>query len=510
MKVILTFFIHILIYIQIVYCQNQITIAVLELDASGFSKVEAKVFTERLRTEIFKTGKYTVLERDKMNDILTEQGFQLSGCVSNECVVEAGRLIGVEYMVVGSMARIGALITVNIRMIDVETAKVLAVATEDCECRIEEFLMSGLNRVAVKFSGSVPLPENEMQSTFEISPKRLTTAPDRDLVFAKALFLNNRFKESQATFHKYLNKTENAQDVFNAMKLVLEISDSKQDIEILIPPQDGNFIAKHTFFIQKCNWLLQYVPEYKSQVAEEVVMPYFTKLRAWEIKDYSQDILISLMVEEIEDSLSIALFNLVDWNRNTATRNKLGELAETDISSKLLAEVLNQKIILKLPGYKDDIIYFETLFPNHEYLFRIKSNVSVNVESETSLLSKKISDKIYLSGLEKIEIFINGRNIMQKNGGHASPIFLKENSMQIKAYYHLKPDVKYLIKVKTFNYGDEWVFLDNRGEGITVRQKEFNVIAPPKKTELDEYIIRIKINQAGKVSQCTISLQHDS
>ena len=79
--------------------QNKTSIAVLELEPVGLSHNEAQVLSNRLRTELFKTEKYTVLERDKMDEILIEQGFQLSGCTTNDCVIEAGKLIGVGQMI---------------------------------------------------------------------------------------------------------------------------------------------------------------------------------------------------------------------------------------------------------------------------------------------------------------------------------------------------------------------------------------------------------------------------
>ena len=60
----------------------QTNVAVIPLDAKGVSEIEASVLTERLALELFRTGRFTVLERGKMDEILTEQDFQLSGCVS--------------------------------------------------------------------------------------------------------------------------------------------------------------------------------------------------------------------------------------------------------------------------------------------------------------------------------------------------------------------------------------------------------------------------------------------
>ena len=46
---------------------------------AGISKNEAQFLTDRLRTELFETGKFQVVEREKMNAILDEQGYFISG-----------------------------------------------------------------------------------------------------------------------------------------------------------------------------------------------------------------------------------------------------------------------------------------------------------------------------------------------------------------------------------------------------------------------------------------------
>ena len=71
-------------------------IAVLELQGQGVSEAEAKTLTDRLRSRLVNTNAFHVLEREQMDEVLQEQGFQQSGCVSDECLVEIGRLVGVE------------------------------------------------------------------------------------------------------------------------------------------------------------------------------------------------------------------------------------------------------------------------------------------------------------------------------------------------------------------------------------------------------------------------------
>ena len=87
-----------------------------------------------------------------MDDILKEQGFQLSGCTSDECAVEAGRLLNVSHICAGSIGKVGALYTVSVRLIDVETGEILKTVTEDSRGSVENVLTSSMRNVALKLS----------------------------------------------------------------------------------------------------------------------------------------------------------------------------------------------------------------------------------------------------------------------------------------------------------------------------------------------------------------------
>jgi len=129
---------------------QQASLAVVELDAYGIAKTDAGALSNRLTSEIFKTGRYTVLEREKIEEILLEQGFQQTGCTSSECLVEAGRLLNVQLIVGGSISKIGAIYTVELRLIDVETGKIVSVANEDIQGTIGDVLTKGVRRAAIK------------------------------------------------------------------------------------------------------------------------------------------------------------------------------------------------------------------------------------------------------------------------------------------------------------------------------------------------------------------------
>ena len=115
-------------------------IAVLTLEGRGVSAQEADILTERLRSNLVQNGRYQVVERSQMEAILKEQGFQQSGCSTNECLVQAGMILGVEQMVGGTVGRIGTSYTMDVRLFDVESAQILKAVSRDYSGPIDGLL----------------------------------------------------------------------------------------------------------------------------------------------------------------------------------------------------------------------------------------------------------------------------------------------------------------------------------------------------------------------------------
>jgi TolB-like protein len=138
--------ITLLLFIGLAFAQD-VTIAVLDFDGDGVSQSETRTLTNRLRDEIFNTGIYIVLERGKMDEVLKEQGFQQTGCVTSECAVEVGNMLGVQQMIGGSIGKVGNIYTVSARVIDVQTGKVLKSANYDHIGDIGQLLIKGMKEV---------------------------------------------------------------------------------------------------------------------------------------------------------------------------------------------------------------------------------------------------------------------------------------------------------------------------------------------------------------------------
>ncbi|GAB4181420.1 MAG: hypothetical protein Kow00108_18100 [Calditrichia bacterium] len=174
-------FISLLLFSQIIFGQEKQHIAVVRLDVSGISDQEGAILTDRLINELFATRKFTVLEREKMEEILKEQEFQLSGCTSTECMMEVGKLVGVQAIVGGSVGTFGSMYTINIRLIDVETGSMIKQATFDYQGSMEKLLTIGMKQVALQLAGLPALATDIADETSEndIIYRRRSTLPVR-------------------------------------------------------------------------------------------------------------------------------------------------------------------------------------------------------------------------------------------------------------------------------------------------------------------------------------------
>ncbi len=110
------------LFSSLLYSQDfRQTVAVIDFDASGISQLEATSLTNRFRTAVGDVGAMRLVERGMMEEVLQEQGFQQTGCTSEECAVEVGQLLGVQNMIGGSIGRVGETFTIDVRMISVQS-----------------------------------------------------------------------------------------------------------------------------------------------------------------------------------------------------------------------------------------------------------------------------------------------------------------------------------------------------------------------------------------------------
>ncbi len=132
---------------------KQRTLAVAEFDAKGVPVSDASVISDLFRTEIVKQETFIVVEKSRMDEILQEQAFQQVGCTVQECAVKLGRLLNVNYLIVGSIGLLFDRYVLSISVVDIETGKVVySDARQDLS---QQDVPTVLHEIAARLSGAV-------------------------------------------------------------------------------------------------------------------------------------------------------------------------------------------------------------------------------------------------------------------------------------------------------------------------------------------------------------------
>lgn len=135
--------------------------AVLDLEGVGVDSVTSRTLSEKVRTEVFQSGAVRLVERNRMDEILAEQGFQQTGCASSECRVETGRLLGVSQLIVGTVSMLASSQTwsISLSLLDVETGAVLQMKQWTGNDGVEQVLQVGIPEVTRELLKPIPPPQ---------------------------------------------------------------------------------------------------------------------------------------------------------------------------------------------------------------------------------------------------------------------------------------------------------------------------------------------------------------
>jgi len=107
------------------------TVAVLYFDNnSGDAKYDvlSKGLADMIITDLSSVRGLTLVERGKLQAILAEHKLQRSKLVDKQTAVRVGKLLGARYAVAGAVAAVSPKMRIDIRLIEVETAKIVTSA----------------------------------------------------------------------------------------------------------------------------------------------------------------------------------------------------------------------------------------------------------------------------------------------------------------------------------------------------------------------------------------------
>ena len=110
------------------HTQSKYTIAVLDFkDVTGDSALSylSVAVPELIATNLAQSGKMVVLERERVKKILEEKGLTAAGVTEGDAS-EIGKLLAAKQLLTGSVARTGENLRIDVRLIDVNSGKIMA------------------------------------------------------------------------------------------------------------------------------------------------------------------------------------------------------------------------------------------------------------------------------------------------------------------------------------------------------------------------------------------------
>lgn len=141
--------------------EGKLKLAVLDFKTVGGSRELGNGAAEILRTTLYETGRYIVVERDMLNEVLKEQKLGASGAVNQATAVGIGKLLGAQVVAVGSVVKLGETYTLNIRFVNVGTGEVLA--GKKLTAKSSDDIPKLCSQMVKVFSKREPLPQLEQE-----------------------------------------------------------------------------------------------------------------------------------------------------------------------------------------------------------------------------------------------------------------------------------------------------------------------------------------------------------
>ena len=146
------------------------TVAILDFEGRGISQMEAQTLTDRLMSEMVNTNAVIMVERNQMEEIMQEQGFQQSGCTTSECAAEVGALLGVQNMVSGSFGKLGNSYTIDAKLFSVSTGGTIRSVSKTYKGEVDG-LLTIIEIVAWEFVGLTP-PADKLAKVAAADPSQ--------------------------------------------------------------------------------------------------------------------------------------------------------------------------------------------------------------------------------------------------------------------------------------------------------------------------------------------------
>jgi hypothetical protein len=128
-------------------------LVVYDFDASERLQVVSLILTEALREELFILGRFRLVNRENMMQVLQELKLQQSGLVDERQVVQLGKWLSANEAVTGRLAVLGTTYVLQAKRTDIKTLGTLGLGSLKCAEGQEDELLSGMPELARRLVG---------------------------------------------------------------------------------------------------------------------------------------------------------------------------------------------------------------------------------------------------------------------------------------------------------------------------------------------------------------------
>ncbi|HUP88775.1 MAG TPA: CsgG/HfaB family protein, partial [Longimicrobiales bacterium] len=163
-------------------------------------------------TELSKKQSIRVIDRAQVQDLLMKQKLLVSGRVSDDDAMRAGKLLGAQYIVTGAATFVGPTVRMDLRMTDVETAVIGRTFKQTGK---QDDLLTIVDQLAADFTRDLKLPTRASLAAAEVSVPAV-------LAYSRGLDFEKRGKRAQAVqmYTKTLELSPSYEDAQKALARV--------------------------------------------------------------------------------------------------------------------------------------------------------------------------------------------------------------------------------------------------------------------------------------------------
>lgn len=175
---------------------GRLRMAVLRLDPAGVDSGVALSVSDQILNRIAADPFVRLVERARLAAILGEQAFQHSGRTDPAYAVRIGRILNVQKLLVGSVARLGNAFTIDVQLVDVQSGRIDGAREIQCQnCGLED-----LPRAVGELATALVSPNDAGRAPALPSPPEIEIVAPQDgsEVSAASVTLQGRVTYSKA------------------------------------------------------------------------------------------------------------------------------------------------------------------------------------------------------------------------------------------------------------------------------------------------------------------------